>query len=161
MNNRKLRFNAVDAILIIILAAVIFVLLYYFVFSENDNQTMDTGTKTIQYTVLIQDLDEYYDDYIKQGQAVTDAIERKSIGTVTGVQISPMYKKTFDYETGKETESLVEGRINAKITIEAQAHETDRAFTVDGCVIRVGEQYSLMLPDFYCVGYCIDLNDNQ
>ena len=52
-------------------------------------------------------------------------------------------------------------RITIRITVEAQAVETDRAFTVDGCEIRVGEQYSLMLPDFYAVGYCIELRDND
>lgn len=161
MNKRKLRFNAVDAVLILVLAAVIFAVLYIFVFSEDKNQTVDTGEKNIRYTVLVQNLDEFYDDYISQGQPVTDAIERKSIGTVTGVQVSPMYKTTFDYESGRETESLVEGKINVKITIEAKAQETDRAFTVGGCTIRVGKQYSLMLPDIYCVGYCIDINDNQ
>lgn len=161
MNKRKLRFNAVDAILILIIAAVVFALLYIFVFSEDKHQTSETELKTIRYTVLVQNLDSHYDDYIHQGQTVTDAIEKKSIGTVTGVQISPMYKTTFDYENGRETEARVEGKINAKITIEAKADETDRAFSVSGCTIRVGEQYSLMLPDFYCVGFCIDINDNQ
>lgn len=161
MSKRKLRFNAVDAILLIVIAVVILAVLYIFVFSGNDHQTTDVNYRNIQYVVLVQNLDEHYDSIIKTGQPVTDGVEKKSIGTVTGIQSSPMLKTTFDYETGRETESEVENKIMMKITIEAQAVATDRAFTVDGCEIRVGEQYSLMLPNFYCTGYCIDINDNQ
>lgn len=160
MNRRKLRFNAVDAILLIIIAVVIFAVLYIFVFSEDSNQSADSNFKNIQYTILVQNLDEHYDEMIKVGQPVTDGVEKKGIGTITGIQDTPMVKTAFDYIEGKEVDVTVEGKINVKITIEAQAAETDHAFTVDGCEIRVGEQYSLMLPDIYCVGYCIDIDDD-
>ncbi len=160
MNRRKLRFNAVDAILLVIIAAVVFAVLYIFVFSGNRNQSSDSYYKNIQYTILVQNLDEHYDEMIKIGQPVTDGVEKKSIGTIAGIQETPMVKTNFDYIEGKEVDVDVEGKINVRITIEARASETDRAFTVDGCEIRVGEQYSLMLPSIYCVGYCIDIDDD-
>lgn len=161
MNKRKLRFNAVDAILLVILAVVIFAVLYIFVFSESSNQTVQNNYKTIRYTVYVQNLDERYEDMIKTGQKVTDGVEKKNIGTIIGVQSTPTVQTTFDYVNLRQVESTVEGKINVKVTIEAQAIETETAFIVDGLDIRVGQQYSIMLPDFYCVGYCIDLNDNQ
>ena len=97
---------------------------------------------------------------MKKGQLVEDAVERKKIGTVSGIQAVPFEKITFDYVNGRETTSSVEGKVTLKITIEAQAVETDRAFTVDGCEIRVGQQYSLILPDLYGYGYCTELIDN-
>ncbi len=160
MTKRKLRFNAVDAILIFAVAAVLFVLLYIFVFDKDSGQTAETPSEKIQYTILVQNLDESYVNIVKAGQPVTDAIKKKSIGTVAGVQVSEMIQAAIDYEAEKEVYSVVEGQINLKITIEAQAQITDQQISVDGCVIRVGNQYSLMLPDIYCVGYCIDINDN-
>lgn len=160
MSKRKLRFNAIDALIILVIAAVVFVLLYIFVFSGRGTQAAEVNYTTIQYVVEIQNIDEHLEDAVKKGQLVEDAVERKKIGTVSGTQAVPFEKITFDYENGHETTSAVDGKITLKITIEAQAVETDRAFTVDGCEIRVGQQYSLILPDLYCYGYCTEIIDN-
>ena len=160
MIKRKLKFNAIDALLIVLAAAALFVLLYVFVFDNDDGNSGDTVSKTIQYTVLIQNLDESSSDVIKVGQPVTDAIKKKEIGTVVGVEVNQMIQPSFDYDSEKEVYSPIEGRINVKITIEALAEENEKEFKVDDCIIRVGTQYSIMFPNIYCVGYCIDINDN-
>ncbi|MBE6710888.1 MAG: DUF4330 domain-containing protein [Clostridia bacterium] len=161
MSKRKLRFNAIDALIILVIAAAVFVLLYVFVFSGRGTQTAaEVTTTTIRYVVELQNMDEHLQDAVKKGQLVEDAVERKKIGTVSGIQAVPFEKITFDYVNGRETTSSVEGKVTLKITIEAQAVETDRAFTVDGCEIRVGQQYSLILPDLYGYGYCTELIDN-
>jgi len=160
MSKRKLRFNAIDALIILVIAAAVFVLLYVFVFSGRGTQTAaEVNYTTIQYVVELQNIDEHLEDAVKKGQLVEDAVERKKIGTVSGVQAIPYEKVTFDYESGRETVASVEGKITLKISIEAQAVETDRAFTVDGCEIRVGQQYSLILPDLYGYGYCTEIID--
>lgn len=161
MSKRKLRFNAIDALIILVIAAAVFVLLYVFVFSGRGTQTAaEVTTTTIRYVVELQNMDEHLQDAVKKGQLVEDAVERKKIGTVSGIQAVPFEKITFDYVNGRETTAAVEGKVTLKITIEAQAVETDRAFTVDGCEIRVGQQYSLILPDLYGYGYCTELIDN-
>lgn len=161
MSKRKLRFNAIDALIILVIAAAVFVLLYVFVFSERGTQTSaEVNYTTIHYVVELTNIDEHLEDAVKKGQAVEDAVERKKIGTVSGVQAIPYEKVTFDYENGRETAAAVEGKITLKISIEAQAVESDRAFTVDGCEIRVGQQYSLILPDLYGYGYCTEIIDN-
>ena len=160
MNKRKLRFNALDALLILILAAVIGVVLYVFVLNKDDGQSAQSNSKPIEYTIYVKELEEYCSDLVKAGQPVTDAIRKQSIGTVVGVEESPMMETTFNYEDGVEVDARVEGMICLKITVAANATDTGRAFIVDGCTIRVGEQYSIMLPELYCTGYCIDINDN-
>ena len=157
MSKRKLRFNAVDALIILVIAAAVFVLLYVFVFSGRGTQAAEVNYTTIHYVVEIQNIDEHLEDAVKKGQLVEDAVERKKIGTVSGTQAVKFEKNTFDYENGQMTTSAVDGKITLKITIEAQAVETDRAFTVDGCEIRVGQQYSLILPDLYGYGYCTEI----
>jgi len=117
--------------------------------------------QNIQYVVEVNNLDEQYEEMITKGQSVQDAVERRSIGVVSGVQTVPYEKITFDKNNGEEKVSSVEGKISMKITIDAQAVETDRDFSVDGCVIKVGKQYSLMLPEMYAVGYCIEIIEKQ
>ena len=161
MSKRKLRFNAIDALIILVIAAAVFVLLYVFVFSGRGTQNAaEVNYTTINYVVEIQNLDEHLTEAVKKGQPVEDAVERKKIGTVSGVQPVKYEKITFDSQNGVETAAAVEGKITLKITIEAQAVESDRAFTVDGCEIRVGQQYSLILPDLYGFGYCTEIIAN-
>ncbi len=161
MTKRKLKFNAVDALIILLIAAVIFALAYIFVLSDNNNDGTAVNYKTIQYVVEVSNIEERFAESVKEGQTVQDAVERKNIGTVVGVQSVQYRKSGFDYTTNTETISSVENKIALKITIEAQAVDTERAFIVDGCEIRVGQQYSLILPEMYGVGYCVDLIDIQ
>ncbi|MBE6625710.1 MAG: DUF4330 family protein [Ruminococcaceae bacterium] len=160
MSKRKIRFNIIDLIIILIIVAAAFVLVKVFTGGNNDIVT-ETNYKKIQYVIEIQNVEDRFDGSVKKGDAVQDAIERKSIGTVVGVQSSQFERITFDYDSGMETVSVVEGRIVLNITIEATAVVTDRAFTVDGCEIRVGEQYSVILPEFYGIGYCIKVTETD
>jgi len=161
MNKKKFRFNAIDVLILLIITAVVFVLLYVFVFTDDSTEQPDVVYQNIQYVVEVNNLDEQYEEMITKGQSVQDAVERRSIGVVSGVQTVPYEKITFDKNNGEEKVSSVEGKISMKITIDAQAVETDRDFSVDGCVIKVGKQYSLMLPEMYAVGYCIEIIEKQ
>ncbi len=159
--NRKLRFNAVDVIILLLICAVVFVLMNIFVKNNDSTGTNTVNYKTIRYVVELSNIDERFAQSVKAGQVVQDAIEKKTIGTVVGVQSEPYKKINFSYEENKEVVSEVEDKITMKITIEAEAVDTEYAYTVNGCSILVGKQFSLMLPEMYGAGYCIDLSDNQ
>lgn len=157
MNKRKLRFNAVDVLIILFIAAAAFVLLYVFVLSDRSSDAQIGDPAKIEYVVQIQNVDSRFAESVRRGQHVEDAITRKSIGNVIGVEPKPYEKISFDSIAGREVISEVEGRITLLVTIEADVRETDRAFLADGCDIRVGKQFSLIFPDFYGVGYCTAL----
>lgn len=157
MTGRKVRFNAIDAIIILIFAAAIGLLLYIFVFSNDEPQTAEGVERTIQYVVEIQNINDDFDSAAAIRQPVQDGVTRKNIGTVVGVLPIPFEKMTFNYEKEQLEVSTVEGKITLKVTIEAQVLETDRAYSVNGYEIRVGEQFSLMMPGFYGIGYCTDI----
>lgn len=161
MNNKKPRFNVVDGLIILLIAAVIFAAVYIFVLRKNKSDGAEVNYQTIEYVVEMKNVDERYAGAVKKDQPIQDAIKRKNIGKVVGVQSVPYEKITFNSVDGVETVSEVEGKITMTVTIEATAVATDQAFTVDGCVIRVGQEYSLMLPNMYFVGYCIEINELQ
>ena len=162
MTKRRIRFNFIDLLLLLLAAAVVFVLLYVFVLSDRTAPQEGEKAKTpIQYVVEIQNVDERFAESIKKGQPVQDAIKRKSVGTVDGAEAVPFEKIVFDYDNGEEVLAAAEGRITLVVTINVDADETDSAFSADGIEIRVGEQYSLMFPDLYGVGYCTALKINE
>lgn len=158
MKEKKIRFNFIDVLLILVIAAVVFALLYIFVLSENKNEVVaSTEQTTIRYVIQATGVDEQFDGLAKVGDPAEESVVRKNIGTVIGVQSEPNKKVTFDYENGRETVSEVDGRVTVNLTIEATATESDTAFSVNGCDIRVGQQYSVALPDVFLSGYCIEL----
>ena len=158
MKERKIRFNFIDVLIILLIAVIIFGALYVFVFrNRNTNLTEETSYTSIRYVVQVTNVDERFEDMINVGDHAEEAITRRTVGTVIGVQSEPYKKITFDYENAIETVSEVEGKLTMNVTIEANATETDSAFNVNGCAIRVGELYSIALPDMYISGYCIEL----
>ena len=158
MEKRKLKFNAVDVLLILLAAAAVFVVLYIFVLSEKHSVAPER--KRIEYVVEITNVDSSFKNTVEVGQPVKDSVKLANIGTVTGVQDNKEYKKlVFSTEDNKEKAASVEDRINISVTIEADAFVSEQAFTVNDVEIRVGQQYGLILPSFYGVGYCIKLTE--
>lgn len=157
MNKRKIRFNFIDLLILLVAAAAVFVLLYVFVLSDRASSTDTQELAVVQYVVEIQNVDERFSETVRKGQPVEDAIRRKPVGTVVGMEAKPFEKITFDYLTREEVTAAADGRITLYVTIETPVVETDSAFLSNGVAIRVGEQYSLIFPDLYGVGYCTSL----
>lgn len=157
MNKEKTKFNFIDLIILLIILAAVFILLYVFVLSGKETSLTDTETVTIEYVVEIQNLDSNLCDYAAKGDNVQDAIKRRGLGTVTGIEKKPYRKLTYNYTDNCETSSEVPEKSVLLLTIEAEAVETDRSFSVNDCPVRVGELYSLILPDMYVYGYCISV----
>ena len=161
MNNRRLRFNLVDALILLLVAAVGFAAVYLFVLKDRGNGPTDETT-TIEYVMEFQNLDDMYANSvpISADDTVLDAVSQVVVGKVKEDAVPVPYEKIgFDKEKMKDFAYTVEGRTNLHVTVTATAKVTDSAFTVGGITIRVGEQYSLVFPDFYGVGYCISLTD--
>ena len=159
MTRRKLSFNFVDVLILLLIAAAAFILIYVFVLSGRGGVAESASDTTgITYVVEIINLDERFSGTVKEGQKVMDGVTQKEIGVVDRVEVVPYEKIVFDYDDARERVSQAEGRISMRITVNAEAVESDRAFTVNGTVIRVGTQYSLMLPGFYGTGFCIRID---
>jgi len=157
VNERKLRFNFIDLLLLIVILLAAGILMYVFVWSGRSSKTADVQYSEIEYVIEIQKIDDEFAGSIKAGQTVEDAVERKQIGTVKWVEAKPSQEINFNYTTGKEEYSEVEGKINLYVTITASAAETDMKFTVNNYDIQVGKMISVLLPDFQGYGYCIEL----
>ncbi len=162
MTKKKVRFNAVDVVIILLVLALIAAGLYLFVLRDRGTDAV-TGSETsrIEYVVEIKKVEEQYAGAVTAGQSVEDAVWRHMIGTVVGVEVTDYAESLFDNETNTEKTAYLDGYVNMKITIEADAVETDAHFTVNGTVICVGELYSFRFPEFYGNGYCIMLTKGQ
>jgi hypothetical protein len=157
MTNRKLKFNFVDVLILLILAAAVALVAVVFVGGFGSDSASATQPATIEYVVEIKNLDSSLQETFAVGQLAEDAVERKIIGEVKAVSKTDSQKINFNYTTGEEEYSVVEGKIDLTLTIRAQAEESETSFTVNGYEVRVGKQISIILPGFQGSGYCIGL----
>lgn len=157
MTKRKLRVNLIDILILLILAAAVALVAVVFVGKRGEDPVAETNIATIEYVVELKELDSNLQDTFAVGQTVEDSIERKIIGQLKAISKSDALEINFNYTTGEEEYSVMEGKVNLTLTVRAQAVETDTAFTVNGYEIRVGKQVSVYLPGFQGAGYCIGL----
>lgn len=165
MNNRKLRFNFIDLIILLVIGAVVAVLLYVFVFSDKSNaQVNETEYTKITYEIEVLGIDSKIAESVAgkyAGVPVTEVVQRRAIGNVVEISLHEYNLPGYNNEIGAENYSTVSNKNNLVVTIEAQAIESDRAFTVDGYEIRVGQLISFFTPEFQGYGYCITLTDGK
>lgn len=158
MKKRKIRINGMDFAILAVIAAAVFLILYIFVWSD-DTDTIQSETAEILYVVEVVGIDEQFEDLIKEGQRVEDAVKRGVMGTVEGKpEVRDMLKAEFDNVSGQEVYNTVPGKSNLYITIRADASVTDRGYSVNDEYIYVGAQLSMVFPEMKCDGYCIQLD---
>ncbi len=93
MSKRKLRFNAIDALIILVIAAAVFVLLYVFVFSGRGTQTTaEVTTTTIRYVVELQNMDEHLQDTVKKASWSKMPLNEKRSVQSAVFRLSPLKK---------------------------------------------------------------------
>ncbi len=158
MTNRKIKFNFVDFLIFLIIAAAAALVVFVFAGSfgkEGENKSSEGQPATIEYVVEIKFLDNNLATDIAVGMEVENSVSRKSFGELMAISRTDTTQVGFDYTTGQESYSVVEGKSNLLLTIRAQAEETEDAFSVNDFEIRVGTQLGIHFPGFVCSGYCI------
>ncbi len=178
----KYRFNIIDVLLILVLAAVAAVI-YYFVSARVASGA--ESDKKIQYTVEVRTVDKDYVDNIELGNTVIETVRNRTIGTVVGVDVGPSWQITTNTLTGEMSkqyyppinapvqepeeedsseedvitppEELLYDYYNVRITIEAEADYTGSSYSIGGYEVVVGENVYFRTPHFTSNGYCVSL----
>ena len=168
---KKVRFNFIDLILIILAIALIAALVYIFSPVSWIKNMLLNHERTIQYTVEFQNVDEAFLDFIKENDVVGDSVTKGTIGTVTAVDYSGKYSEYKLVEVQQEIDGQVvteyvgkmveyPDKYNIIVTITVVADYTENeGYFVDSTRIAVGEKLSLKFPNYIGSGYCIGLNE--
>ena len=158
MKKRRIHINAMDFVILAVIAAAVILLLYVFVFSDESEVPQDTFTE-ITYVVEVTGVEEQFENRIKDGQRVEDAVKRAYLGTVTGTpEVRDTLRAQFDNDSRTEVYSKIPGKCNLYITITAEAAVTNHGYLVGEQYIYVGELLSMVSPDMKCEGYCIRID---
>lgn len=156
MARKKIRFNVVDAVIILFVAAAVAVFGYVFL-SEKTVGTGGNEKVKIQYVLKVGEIRDMYLGNIAKDDEVHDADTDKKLGTVVAVSSVPAKRIGTDASTGAQVVSEVEGRSNLYVTIETEAQRVEEKYLVDGVSIMVGSVVNFITPNLYAASNIVSV----
>lgn len=150
----KRKFNIIDFLVLILVAAIIGLAIYAVVHWSNIKSLWASDTVSLTYAVEFRGVDQEFIDNISKDNTVTDAVSKNPLGTVTSIDKTEAYTI---FSNGKFIDSP--DKFNVTVSISATAeYEEGVGYTVNGRRIAVGEIIEMRFPKFSSVGYCVDGN---
>ena len=156
---RKWRLNLFDIIIIICILVAAALVILYTSRSDGGSGIVFSGTRgTVVYKVELKGLIEDTAYLIQPGDSLVDKVEKRPMGTVVSVEISPSTASNKSYITGERIITNVPDRKDAVLLVTSDATITDNQISVPGgFVVRVGTWVSVNGPLYNCAGYIIDM----
>ena len=153
MEKRNHTFNVVDAIVILLMVAVIVLAVVRIVKSSSET-TSDISLTFVMQTDMIPD---ELSDNVSVGDAIYDGETGRKIGEVTACDTRPAQHTGSD-SNGTPVVSDVPGYKTLYVTCSAVSVYGEDGYTVEGVQISSGKRYVLMFPSLYCEGECISIS---
>ena len=139
MKNKK--FNIIDLLILLLIVAVICagVFAYMYFFKSSDNST-DTNTTNIQFTIEVSGITEDAANSFKTGDSVTLGESASGSGVIALTEVLPFKMVTTNTEDGIYQWTEMPGEYTARVTIRSNVIKTDTAYTTGSEVIAVGKE---------------------
>lgn len=156
-DKRKLPFNFIDLILIIILVSAILILTIYI---KNRRIVTDNGDDSIpiEYTIVISDLREEFKQYLTVGDALYDTTSGEVIGEIHNINFSKSYYVGTNGDNGEKVNTEYPGRVSVTITVQAKASRTDSGYSVSGTELLLSGKLGIRTSQMEAVGVCTSVN---
>lgn len=135
----KTKFNIIDAVILIVVIAVIAVGCFIYL-NMTDDTVAVTNTAKIEFKIEVIDLTEDAANSFNAGDSVTLGETTSGSGVITAVQVTPYKKWVENTEDGEVVISEVPGRYTATVTIASEVSKTDTAYTSGSEEISVGKK---------------------
>lgn len=155
------RFNILDALIAVIIAAVVIVLLLAYLPSGLFGGSADKSGISVTYTIEIKNVRRELASGISVGDPVTEKSTAVSLGGVSAeVEVVPYSQVRYDPVSGEVVLDEYADYSDLLITITAPAaYSTSRGYTVNGRRIAVGAAYRISMPGFEGYGQCISITE--
>ena len=152
MKQRSSSFNIIDALIILLVVAIIGVGGYLLFFRSASNDKV-----TIDYEVEIGLVLSDFDGLIKVGDTVISTVAKDVLGTVVDVEYSPAEFITTNTESGEKTSTpYPEGTYSkVRLTIRTEADYKDNVYYAGAVKIYFGSTIYFRVPNFVGGGVCL------
>lgn len=148
----KLKINVFDVIIILLVIVAGFVVLRL-MNADGGGAVLSSGTPvTVRYTLELHNMPEGLGAMIHEGDSLSESVEKRAIGTVVGVEITPTVTTSKDSYSGDFILADVPNRETATLTVEISAYDTGTSFDASGFILRSNDTLSVTGPGYACVG---------
>lgn len=144
----QVRFNFVDAVIILLVLALIAAGAYKLLFV---NRALALQNSQIEFKVFVEEVRMPTVESIIEGQPVRDVQTNTPLGTVKGVEAAP-YQEAVPTWDGKVVMADVPEKYNVIITMESPAIVTDNNIMIGNKEIKIGAQISVKSNIFSVTG---------
>ena len=145
MSEKKAKFTAIDAIIILVILAVIVVGAIKILPSF----TNGSEKEKVDFTVMVQNKDE----------DVTISLTEKDGGVVKNVESKPAVTMVYNSIDGTYSNEVIEGKYDVYVTIEADTDVSDLAIKAGGTAVKVGAEIPVRGKGYASTGYVIGIDD--
>ncbi len=170
----KRRFNAADAVILILILLVGALLYWAFFGTGTVAGLFGKGEKTValEYKVRVEGVLTEFSSRVKAGDLLYQETGKRSIGRVEeGIVVEPYKEEVYisgEYDengnlisdpakTGAFLLSEKPGYVTVTIPLSARATEKSDGYYVDGCRISFGEELELQFRDFWGRGTVVEV----
>lgn len=141
-SNSKPRFNSIDLIIILVVAAVIAAGIYMLAPKKGGStEGAAAGNRNVKATIQIELMkkEAYLTELPKVGDSVTIGVKEKMPAVVTKVESKPAEEISYDLNVGTASWQEIPNMYDIYITMEADAVETQKDIEINGSAIRIGD----------------------
>lgn len=159
---KKHKFNIIDALIIIVIAAIIAGAAFLLLRDKPEEVKQDTVT--IEYVVEFRKVRDELKDNIAAGDTVIDSVAKYYIGEVVDVESeAALFTNGNHLYEGKAVVGTYPGYsdIRATIVCEATIGGNGRYILSGGYSVSVGSRVDVRTPNYNGTGYCISLRESE
>lgn len=154
MAEKKMKFTAIDALIVI--AVIIVIAVAGVMFGPS---LLDRAEKAkVDFTVLLSAEDKGFSDAMSVGDNVTLSFTEKDGGVIKTIEARPAEYMVFDSINGEYKVQRVEDQEDIYVTIESDVDITDLYVKTGDTEIRTGEEIPVRGKGYASSGYIISVD---
>ena len=157
---KKRKFNAIDAVILLVIAAAVGVAI--FLFSSEEVETPMSRVK-LEYVVDIKSISDDIAAEFNIGDKMVDSVQKYNLGQIIAVEYENAVYAGEDIVNGKATAYDYPDHTRVILTMLADATVGDNGrYLIDGGYdISVGTAVYIRLPGFNGIGYCTSFRETE
>ena len=159
---KKHKFNAIDAAIIILIVAVISAAVF-FMLSDREPSETEAKTVKIEYVVSLRTIQDEFADNFTPGDSVTDGVALYRIGEIVDTYVTDAVYNGVDLVTGESVATPYPDHSDVALTVRATAtlDELGRYVVGGGFDLSVGTLICVRTPNYIGYGYCTEIRESE
>ena len=158
---RKRKFNIVDLVLVLAIAAVIVAVFFVGnkLLGRFESASSGADRIPVEVTLMFKELPDSGTGNLAEGDVIRDANSKSPMGQVTEVFYEPYSELLFVEGDQGGVMAEKEGFTNMLVTIRGEATRNERGYYLGGIKVLVGKQLDVWSPEYSGEGWCVSIKE--